>query len=109
VSDDSCTCAVLSSFISEKSGAELPACNVPARACVQSVSKGRIRKGIGPGIFAITRAKRSGGRRITLYSATQAITHSVAITQNVATVALTYLDFALTRFCDLEKKCADYR
>jgi hypothetical protein len=47
-----------------KSGAESPTVNVPARARSHIVSKGKIMKGIGPAIFAITRPNASGGRRI---------------------------------------------
>jgi hypothetical protein len=94
---ESCTCALLSIFISEKSGAGLPTCNVPARARIHSVSNGKTRKGTGPAIFAITRPNCSGDCRITLYSATQPVPHSAASTQIVATTARTSLDFVLTR------------
>src|ERR1700675_1646836 len=51
--------AVLSSFASEKSGAESPIFKLPARARVHSVSKGTTRK-ISHGIWDITRANSSG-------------------------------------------------
>jgi len=93
---ESCTCALLSIFVSEKSGAGLPTCNVPARARIHSVSNGKTRKGTGPAIFAITRPNCSGDCRITLYSATQPVPHNAASTQIVATSARTSLDFVLT-------------
>ena len=80
-----------------KSGAGLPTCKVPARARNQSVSKGNIKKGTGPGILAITLPNCSGDSRITPKNATQHITHSVAITQNETTAALINLDCAFTR------------
>ena len=54
VSSESWTREVLSNFIKEKSGAESPGCKLPARACVQAVSKGKSKNGTGPGILAMT-------------------------------------------------------
>ena len=45
-----------------KSGAGSPTCSFPARACIQAASNGNMRNGTGPGIFAMTRPKVSGGR-----------------------------------------------
>ncbi len=108
VREDSWICAVLSSFVSKKSGAGLPTCNVPARARTHSVSKGKIRKGTGPGIFAITRANCSGDRLIALYSPTHPTTHSVAITHNITSVRLTALDFVFMQ-SNPRKKWPDYK
>jgi hypothetical protein len=44
-----------------------------------------MRNGTGPGIFAMTPAKRSGGRRMTPYRYTHPTTHSTATTESIET------------------------
>src|SRR4029077_13858280 len=74
--------AVLSSFASEKSGAESPIFKLPARARVHSVSKGTTRN-ISHGIWDITRANSSGdlcmARQIKVTSPTQSTNIPVRI------------------------------
>src|SRR5260370_6475267 len=80
--------SLLSCFRSEKSGAVSPTLRVPARAWVHRVSNGKSRKGIGPGILAMTPANVSGGCRITSNNAAQPSTHNTANTPNTRVSAL---------------------